>query len=82
LEVVLAEGRHGHRHQRLDQLQHGLGVDADLVLGVLVQPQLQEVHQVVEVHRREHVAVGATGSTGPGQLARHAVGSIERYRSK
>jgi len=51
-----------------DHIKDSLGVDADLVLGVLVQTQLQEVKEVVQVHLPIPFGIKAEGQVYPGQF--------------
>ena len=48
VELVIQERLGGDRDDRTDQLEHGPGVVANLLLGVLVHAQRQEVQRVVQ----------------------------------
>src|SRR3546814_11426287 len=48
---------------------HGLGIGADLVLGVRVGPQAEKVQQVVQVALPVPLGIGVEGQVHPRQLA-------------
>ncbi len=70
---MLLEGLEGQWADRTDHGGHDVAVRADLVLGVPVQPQAEEVEEVVEVDLPVHLGVEAERQVDACQLARDAV---------
>jgi hypothetical protein len=68
-DAVVVEGLPSVRDPRLHQVGHHLGVDADLVLGVGVDAQAEEVEEVVEVDLPVPLGVVVEREVHPGELA-------------
>ena len=76
---VVAERLEGHRHPGGDGAEHRLGIGADLVLGVAVGAQRQEVQEVLEVRLPVPLGVGVEREVHARQLPRQALaGRVER----
>ena len=68
-QPVILERTIGERHPVGDDLAHGLGIDADLVLRMGVGAQAQEVEEVVEVYFPVPLGVDIGGQVHASQLS-------------
>ena len=68
VEVVIQEGLGRDGDDGLDEGEHGVGVVADLLLGVRVHAQREEVEQVVQVDLPVPLGVDAQRQPDAGQL--------------
>lgn len=73
LRLTGFEGRTRDRDDSSREFEHHLRIDPNLVLGVFVQPQTEEVKQVVQIHRGEHVRVRVQREEAPRQLTWDAI---------
>ncbi len=73
MQDVLFEGLEGQGRHGLDDGRHRVAVGADLVLGVPVDPQPEEVKEIVEVDLPVHLGVEAQGEVDAGELPGYLV---------
>ena len=70
--AVLDEGVVADRAPALQRVEHGLGIDADLVLRMGVGAQREEMHQIVEVGLPVPLRIEAERQVHAGEFAREA----------
>jgi hypothetical protein len=70
--AVFQEGIVADRAPALERIQHGLGIDTDLVLRMSIGAQRQEMHEVVEVRLPVPLRIEAERQVHAGELARES----------
>src|SRR5690349_21286746 len=73
MQAVLLESFRRQRHPFSEHVQHGVGVDPDLVLRVRVGAQAEEVHEVVEIDLPIPLGVEVEAQVHARELARQAL---------